>query len=828
MSIQAGDLDLARSYYRRVAEQEAANVIVRYLLCDLNLRMYERGQTPDLQELDQRLKEIDRLVGRGAFWLYGKAIRTLVQAKKTDPQLLMEARGYLQDALEARKDWSAPAVLAGKICELQNEPDQALEFYTRAIHRMGERDSDVIRRTVHLLLPRGRIADAKQLVDFLERQKSPLLGEMGEDTLYVMVFTFEDIAAAEKAVKDSLAGDSKNYKDFLRQGQLFGHLAHRLKLKAQGANREWITDPEMIRVGQLAVNSLLNALKLDPQADEVWIAIVKLLVDVGQPGKARPLIAKAKESLKGEQAPITLATFCELLNEMEEARAAYEAAAKASPQNSRVLRELAGFYLRRARLGMAEPVLRQIIALQTPATLTDTCWARRSLADVLQARGDFDHLCQAMVLIEENLHSKNASIDDKRAKVRFLIADPRKEKIGDAIQAMEYLVKSTDATSDDNFALAQLYLKKGDWNNYENRMHSVLGAQKGAVKPERIIFYINTLLEKNQLDDADKWLQTLEKTAPNHFDTVRLRAEYHFRRGNYEAARDLAMAFALSPKPDAQPADRGQQLLRVAEVMERFSDRLKAEGKGKQADAAQFTEKADMLFGSLRKVAQAGDILFAAYLARQKRTRECLDLLEQCADKCSAEDLQILANLTIQSKAANSAQCRQLEKMLVAASDRLKRPAVLLSALADVHAQQGQYDKSITDYREILVKQPRNYQAMNNLGLSLARAGQNPDEALKLVNDALAIRGPMAEVLDSRGVVYIVRGEPEKALEDLAAAIKDDGSAEQYFHQAWAYSLAGKRTEASAAFAAAMKKGLDSKDLDPREIKIYDRLKDGL
>ena len=144
------------------------------------------------------------------------------------------------------------------------------------------------------------------------------------------------------------------------------------------------------------------------------------------------------------------------MNETEKAQAKYEAAAKASPQNSRVLRQVAAFYLRNGKLDLAEPLLRQIIALQTPATLTDACWARRSLADVLKSRGDFDHLCQGMALIDENLHSKAASIDDKRAKVQFLIADPRKEKIGEAIQAMEDLVKGADATPDDYFTLAKL------------------------------------------------------------------------------------------------------------------------------------------------------------------------------------------------------------------------------------------------------------------------------------------------------------------------------------------------------------------------------------
>ena len=59
---------------------------------------------------------------------------------------------------------------------------------------------------------------------------------------------------------------------------------------------------------------------------------------VGQTDKARPLIANAEAALKGEQAPITLACAVELLNETEKAQAKYEEAAKASPQNSHVLR----------------------------------------------------------------------------------------------------------------------------------------------------------------------------------------------------------------------------------------------------------------------------------------------------------------------------------------------------------------------------------------------------------------------------------------------------------------------------------------------------------
>jgi tetratricopeptide (TPR) repeat protein len=892
LSVQAGDLDLARLYERKVAEKEPTNIRIRCMLCQLDLQAYEKGRTPDLQELDQRLGEIERLGGQGPFWLYGKAIRALVQSKNTDPKLLQEAQGCLARALELRNDWGGPAVLAGKICELQNEPDQALEFYLRAIRDMKERDSDVIRRTVHLLLPHGRVEEAGELFKFLERQKSPLLGEMSQEYAYVKVFV-GDIAEAEKALDKSVVPDDKNYREFFRQGQLYGVLAHRLKVKAESDKREWRSDAEMIRLGQKAVNTLLHARELEPQSDEVWFAIMRLLIEVGQPDKGQKLVPVAEASLTGEKAPITLAVCCELLSEAwkaqakemeaakaaprdvqnlrqlaasyaEKAQAKYAEGAKASPQNSRVLRQVAAFYLRSGQPEAARPLLDRIVALQSPATLSDACWARRSLAGILVNRKDFVGLCQALALIDENLRSNPTSIDDKRTKVNLLVADPRREKIGEAIQALEELLKGADAGSDDNFVLAKLYLKNNDWSSYRNRMNSVLAARKGAVQPGLLVYYVATLLDKSELDTADNWLKILEKedkekeqamtpeeranVPRNFFDTVRLRAEYQFLSGElamhqagqtsdpdqkekrrkealrcYDAASNLIMAFLENP--DGQPQDRGQRQLFVALAMEKFSDRLKMTG---QPDlAAEFLKNADLVFGLLRNK-EGGDLHFAAYLARQRRTAEFLKVLEQCADKYSADSLTVPALAMMRLKAAEPAQYDQLEKVLVAATNKSKRTVNMLLLFGELHTLRHQFDKATADYREVLAKEPRNYQALNNLGLNLARSGQDLDEALKLIDDALAISGPLAEVLDSRAVVHIVRKEYEEALQDLAAAVKDDGAAEQYFHQAWAYWLAGKNSEATAAFAAARGKGLDPKDLDPREVPVYDRLKDAL
>jgi len=849
LSIQINDFAMARSYFRLVAQSDPKNIVARYLLCDLALRVFEKGQTPDLQELDNLTAEIEKLGGRGPYWLYAKAIRTLVQSNKKDPQLLLEARGYLQDAMEARKDWSALAVLSAKICEWQDEPEQALDLYIHAIHDMGERDGEVLRSTVHLLLPHGRIQEAAQLIDYLEKQKSPLLSEMTEESEVVKAFV-GDIGPAAKVIEQSVPPDSRKYQDFLRQGQLFGVLARRLKAEAVAAARDWeaakadekTTDSQkdekkekalqiqtkMIAMAQRAVNALMKARALDLQAHEVWIAIVQQLVDVGQPDKGVPYIDDAAKHLKGERAPITLAICWDLLKQTEKAQAKYEEAAKASPQNTHILRQVAAFYSKIGKFDRTESLLNRIIKLESPATLMDVCWARRGLALILKSRGDFEHFLKGLALIEENLHTKVASIEDKRAKVFFLLVDPRREKLGEAVQAMEDVVRGSDATPDDRLTLARLYLRRGQWADYCNEMHSVLGTQKGAAQPSILVFYVGSLLEKKEFEDADNWLKALEKIAPDLFETVQLRAEYEFLHRDYKAAAALVMDFALNPRPHVQPQDHGQQVFMAAQAMEKFGDRLQAEGK--RVEASEFQEQAGRLFYSLRsrKVLETGEVLYAAYLARHERVGECLEILEQCWDKHAAEKLQVAAVAMIQSKTVDAAQFQRLDKIMTQAADKASRPVSLLLVLASLHARQGQYDKTIADYREIFAKEPRSYLVMNNLAVNLARANQNLDESLKLIDEALAICGPLPSVLDSRAVVHIARQEFDKAIEDATAAVKGEGTAQQFFHLAWAYSAAGKKAAAAAAFAEAIKKGLDPQKLDPREVPDYDRLKSEL
>ena len=66
----------------------------------------------------------------------------------------------------------------------------------------------------------------------------------------------------------------------------------------------------------------------------------------------------------------------------------------------------------------------QRLGLLTEIGEENVCWARRMMAQVLRSRGDFPSLNEALRLIDQNLASSFATVDDQRVKTRLLLADP--------------------------------------------------------------------------------------------------------------------------------------------------------------------------------------------------------------------------------------------------------------------------------------------------------------------------------------------------------------------------------------------------------------------
>src|SRR5207247_9392925 len=101
-------------------------------------------------------------------------------------------------------------------------------------------------------------------------------------------------------------------------------------------------------------------------------------------------------------------------------------------------------------------------------------------------------------------------------------------------------------------------------------------------------------------------------------------------------------------------------------------------------------------------------------------------------------------------------------------------------------------------YRQVLKAQPGNVVAMNNLAWVLAHRGPSP-EALELVQRAVAVAGPLADLLDTRAKVYLSPGRSAEASQDLEAAIHEAPTAMRYFQPALAEERPANHPAANCA-----------------------------
>ena len=122
--------------------------------------------------------------------------------------------------------------------------------------------------------------------------------------------------------------------------------------------------------------------------------------------------------------------------------------------------------------------IQRLLSGDVQASESDLVIARRMKAVILatQAAWAIPNSRRPSSSIDLNLASPLADPQDKRLKVRFLLADPRRARGLEVLELTESLVMTGGAEPDpdDRFQLARLYLARGNWERCREQMEKLV------------------------------------------------------------------------------------------------------------------------------------------------------------------------------------------------------------------------------------------------------------------------------------------------------------------------------------------------------------------
>lgn len=795
VSLQIGDYAQARQYYEKLCKQRPHHLATRMILFDLALR------AQDAAGLEENLEEIQRITGNSPLWLYGRAVYLTLRAGKDGGESLKQALKCLSDARVLRPEWSRLPLLAAKIDDMRGNYDLAVEEYIQAID-LGDRSPTAIRRVVDLLCERRRYLEADRVIRRLEEQIIPFSNQIGRVASEIAL-RLADFERAQRMARQA-AAHSDNYRDHVWLGEVLSIVGQR----ARAGNRNDEADALLREAEQ----ELRHAITLAEESPVPWLALVQFLHRIKQSNKAEQVVETAKEKIAAADAPLAIAQCYEALGHRELAAAQYKEALTNAPNDVLVIRQVAGFCLRTGNAQEGEALLKRLISGNVKIGKGDLMWARRNMAVTLLSRGGYENLQKALSLVRQNLEVDAVSLQDQRVKLLMLASFPGRQEQREAVKTLETLLQTQQSASpEERFLLAELYLAADDLAGFRQHMQRLLASEPD--NPRYVAAYARVLLDRKEASEAQLWIERLEKIAPGELSTLSLQAEGTLQRGDADKA--IAILKSYLKMPDANPDGPATRLHVVAANLERLGVRLR-QSKNENAAKPFFTE-AEAMYRELASKKPEKEIGLVRFLAQRGRFDEALSTADRAWKNADpAETAQALAAV-LGASVANKEQIKRAEDILLLAVDERQRPVSLLLVMADLLSFRGECDKAETFYREILTKDRDNVLALNNLAMMLVVQNKQLPEAEQLMNQAVKVAGPRANLLDTRALVYLAMNQPDKALDDLDWAVNEAPGPIVHFHRARACYQLGQEDAARQALKEAYTLGLKPELLHPLE-----------
>ncbi len=760
------DRDRARELWMKVVDSPLRDPQIFLVLFEL---AREAGNS---RQMAEAVQSVERYLGRrSSEAAYCEASHLVWQAQRgeIDVKELIRAKQMLAEAAQQRPNWHEIPRLEAEIAMVEGKTDEAISLLQRA-SELGPLSPVYMGQLVQLLFSRGRYEEARDVINDLGRTQVSLTMKRIEAELSFRMGDFEQaLALAEEAVKDS-----DQAPDFLWYGEL---------LARNGKFEE-------------SLRQFRKAVELDPRIPQGWIGLVAVLVQSEKVEEAERVVRQAQASLPEDQVPLVMAQCYQILGEPGRAEQYYLTALAQAPEDFAVMRRVARFYMLTGRSDEAKRYIGQILRLagrDPEKNESELVEARRWMARVLAAEGDWRQLQQAVALLDRNTQGGELPLEDLRLKAAMLAARPDQGSQQKAIELYEQIrdERKKDLTSAEQFQLAKLYHQAKRWTTAREELRDLI--QKYPKEPRYLATYVDMMFEHDSPASAiDYSLGKLEELVPDAAYTRVLRARLLVEQQKPDEAVETVQS--LIPRPLS--ADAVRLLPQVAATLEELEQ----------------VEPARQVLVEYSQKTPAGHLALGAFLGRHGTIEEALDEVEKALAHAPAGAVlsTVIGILAEQRKKGPIAaeHFQRVEPWFVQAAEEApgsKSIQLQTAALRDV---QENYADQIRIYREFLARNDaldrEKAIVWNNLAFLLAVGSPDQaDEALKLIDQAIAIRGPEAELLDTRAVALLAAGRPKEAVDDLRAAIADSPSAIMYFHLAKAHSADGDQRAAARALQVA-------------------------
>jgi tetratricopeptide (TPR) repeat protein len=774
------DRQQAEQLWKRVADAQSRDV--QTLLTLFALACESQEETA----INEALERVRKVLGsRSAEANYCEAAR-IVWASRTDKaeaKNLDRAKQLLAVAAQERPGWFEIPRLEAEIALQEGLDDEAIERFQRA-SELGSLSPLHLGQLVQLLYRRGRYEEAKQVMAKLARWESVLNLRKLEAELNLLSGNFDQaLQMAQETVSNS-----KQAADFLWYAQLLARA------------KKYEEARKMCR----------QALELDPRIPEAWLGLVALLIDAGKKDEAKQALQQAQSRLPEDRTPLVLAQGYQMLGDLAQAEQHYQQAVGFDPENLTVIQNAARFYLQTGRNHQARKYLEQILRLagrEPEKHLEPLTWSRRALARVLAGVEDYRQFQQAVKLLDENARGGKLPLEDLRLKAGMLASRPERSFRQRAIALLLEIreKRRQTLTPREQLTLAQLYENTNQWEKCQDEMLDLLAVH--ADRPEVLAAYIQMLLRNNESSGGiANWIDKLEKLQPEAPVTLGVKARLLVKEGKAEAA--VKLLGTLIPRP--LPPEQVTRLRDVAGLLE---------------DLKQYDE-ARRLLDEFAASSPDARLVLAAYLGRRGELDEALN---QC-EKSLSQDAPALSVLTAavgilegQLGKASPSHFQRVDAWFQRALREEPNSKVVQWQRAAFRQLYAPREEMVRLYREFLkrpdLSEMEKAVVWNNLAFMLATGGRESQEALEMINRAIEIMGPSANLLDTRAIIYLSLEQPEQAIADLRQAIAESPSGIAYFHLALAHQAAKDPDAAGRAFQTAR----DSHQLTPDQIPFVER-----